>query len=561
MSQLFQSRPGHYLLLIAAWAVLALPMLGSASLWDIDEGHNAEAAREMLEADNWITPTFNYQLRVDKPALLYWLQIMAYRWVGVNELGARLPSALAALAAVLLTYELGRRLFAAAAALLAGIVLASAVLFCAAARFANPDALLNACTVLHMLAFWRGYQRPHVGWYVLAGAAAGLGFLAKGPVGLALPFGVVVLFLLVERRLCWLWDVRLLAAALTCAAVTVPWYALVGSETKGEFLAGFFLKHNVQRYLGAMENHGGPVYYYLLPLLGGFFPWSVFFLPLAWHCFRRRPASAADGSTAPGTQGQSAAEDGTPPRRAYLFLSCWIAVYLVFFSLSGTKLPNYILPVYPAVALAVGQFLDGWRRGQLSAPAWTVGLALGILAVAGVGLGAICLASGLELLAVGGKPLPDLSAWVWLGLAPLVGALAAAWCGLRQRRTASVASVAIAAVLFVAGLALAGSSLLEDYKAPRVLVERAQACQSDRDIRVACYDWYQPSLVFYCRRKVSRLATAEEAVDFLRYPVPVYLFVPATVGEELVQHSRRARLLARQRDFYRKCDVVVLTNR
>src|SRR5438477_9692462 len=126
MSRWLDNRAGHYALLAAVWALLCLPNLGSPSLWDIDEGNNAEAAREMLVSGDWIVPTFNYQLRVDKPALLYWCQIAAYRLFGVNEFAARLPSALAALAAILLTYELGRRMFGAAAGLLAGLVLASA---------------------------------------------------------------------------------------------------------------------------------------------------------------------------------------------------------------------------------------------------------------------------------------------------------------------------------------------------------------------------------------------------------------------------------------------------
>src|SRR5262249_55375469 len=100
-------RAGHYAILILVWGLVCLPNLGGPSLWDIDEGNNAEAAREMMDSGNWVIPTFNYKLRVDKPALLYWLQIAAYESFGVNEFAARLPSALAALISILLTYELG----------------------------------------------------------------------------------------------------------------------------------------------------------------------------------------------------------------------------------------------------------------------------------------------------------------------------------------------------------------------------------------------------------------------------------------------------------------------
>ena len=115
MRSWFEGRACHYGVLLAVTAALCLPNLGRPSLWDIDEGHNAEAAREMLVSGNWIVPTFNFKLRVDKPALLYWCQATAYRFLGVNEFAARLPSVLAALAAVLLTYELGRLLSGAAA--------------------------------------------------------------------------------------------------------------------------------------------------------------------------------------------------------------------------------------------------------------------------------------------------------------------------------------------------------------------------------------------------------------------------------------------------------------
>src|SRR5712692_7219330 len=100
MTQSLSNRCGHYLLLLALAAGLSFPNLGGPSFWDIDEGNNAEAAREMLEADNWRLPTFNFQLRVDKPVLLYWLQIFAYRAFGVGEFGARLPSALSGMATV-----------------------------------------------------------------------------------------------------------------------------------------------------------------------------------------------------------------------------------------------------------------------------------------------------------------------------------------------------------------------------------------------------------------------------------------------------------------------------
>src|SRR5262249_994402 len=161
----------------------------------------AEAAREMLEAENWIVPTFNFELRVDKPVLLYWLQLACYSLFGVCEFAARLPSAMAAMLTVLLTYELGRRLFDPSTGLLAGLVLASTAFFTGSAHFANPDALLNASTVLTFLLFWSGFIRGSSTWLLWIGLSTGLGFLAKGPVGTVLPAVVIGLFLLWSRQL------------------------------------------------------------------------------------------------------------------------------------------------------------------------------------------------------------------------------------------------------------------------------------------------------------------------------------------------------------------------
>src|SRR5580700_3073726 len=153
---MFAHRFSHYAVLLSAMAVLTLPNLGVHSLWDVDEGVNAEAAREMMEAGTWISPLFNFELRTAKPALLYWLQMTSYSVFGVNEFAARLPSVLAGMVTVLLVYELARRMFGASTGLLAGIVLASAFEFCMLSHAATPDSTLLAFTVLTMFSFWIG---------------------------------------------------------------------------------------------------------------------------------------------------------------------------------------------------------------------------------------------------------------------------------------------------------------------------------------------------------------------------------------------------------------------
>ena len=135
-------------MLLAATALLTLPNLGAHSLWDMDEGVNAECTREMLEAGTWIVPTFNGELRTAKPVMLYWIQRPFLATFGPTEWAARFPAALLGMGTVLLVYELGRRMFGVATGFLGGLVLASATQFCILSHAATPDAPLIFFTVL-----------------------------------------------------------------------------------------------------------------------------------------------------------------------------------------------------------------------------------------------------------------------------------------------------------------------------------------------------------------------------------------------------------------------------
>jgi len=566
MLRLIHGRAGHHLLLIAVWALLAVPNLGGPSLWDIDEGNNSECARDMFVSGDYVVPYFNGVWRFDKPALLYWLQAGAYGAFGVGEFAARLPSALAALAAILLTYELGRRLFDPSTGLLGGLVLASATMFCAAAHFANPDTLLAACTILTFLCCWRAFQGGNRRWLLAAGAAAGLGVLAKGPVAVALPVAAVGLFLLWSRRLGLLWDRHVLGAGLLCFLVFAPWYAWVAVDTRGAFLEAFFLTHNVGRYLHAMEGHGGgpagtsrvvgyaaQALYYPLVLLVGLAPWSVFLGLAGWYGLGGRARADAPADQPAG---------GLPP--AYRFLWSWIMVCFVFFAFAGTKLPNYILPLYAPAALLVARFLERWRRGAAEPSRLLLRGALLGFALFGVAAAvALLLAGGLLLPSLGKIPrLSGVSVWAAAGAVPVLGAAAAGWLLWCRRRGAALAALGTAAVAFLALLATGAVTAVDAGKAPRPLVRAVLQDRTQREIRLVCFRYFQPSLVFYSRRQVDMLADEAQMLDRLRYPVAVYLFLPATDWERLrSQVPTPYREVSRHRDLFRRCDVVVVTNR
>jgi 4-amino-4-deoxy-L-arabinose transferase-like glycosyltransferase len=556
MFRRFDNRTGHYGLLAVVWAVLCLPNLGGPSLWDIDEGNNAECAQEMYKSGNFIVPSFNYKLRLDKPVLLYWLQAWAYQVCGINEFAARLPSALASLLALLVVYELGRRLFERSAALLAGLILASSIAFCAAAHFANPDALLNLCILLAMWCSWEHYLRR--GWWLLgAGAACGVGVLAKGPVALVLPMATSLLFFAVRREFRRCLDSGFLGATLLFILIAVPWYVWVGLETKGEWLVGFFWKHNVERAVGVLENHSGPPFYYGLIVLVGLTPWSVFLGPTIWHSItnRIRARRVSEGSTLAYSSGSDTV-GGTQ------FLLCWVVVWLLFFTGVRTKLPNYILPAYPAMALLTASFLDDWRRGRIALPDWVMPTSLACLAIAGAGVGVGLLIAGDALpFALPGRHLPGLERGAWLGGIFLLGAATAGWCVRRGMRGGSVGCVAAAGILFTAALAFWGVNLVDRFKAPRPLVQALPEDHLRREVRVGAIGYFQPSLVFYCQRELHCPQNPVSILQFLYTPLPVYVFV----SEEMWGQLRAAapasyRLVARHRDLYNGREVLLMTN-
>jgi 4-amino-4-deoxy-L-arabinose transferase-like glycosyltransferase len=585
-----RNRVRDYALLLAVTAALTLPNLGSPSLWDMDEGVNAQAAREMWDAGTWIIPTFNYQLRTAKPALLYWLQRASYEAFGVSEWSARLPSVLAACLTVLLVYELTLRIFGAsnsATALLAGIVLASVLQFGLLAHAATPDATLLVFTVLAFFAFWVGHANDSRRWIIPMSAACGLAMLTKGPVGLLLPGFVVFVYFAWNRELSRLLDSRLLLGGVVFLLVAGPWYALVASETRGEWLTAFFATENLGRFRNVMDGHDGGVWFYPVAVLVFFVPWTAFVGAAVWYGVR---GTQLEGSPIPlevrvnwllacsiaafcavlmffvpwaifvvvgvcgVVRGMQQNSSPIPDEvRAYRFLVCWIAAYLVFFSVAATKLPNYIFPLYPALAILTARFLVGWRDGKLTVPHWLLPVGIGAFAFIGI---VFCVG-----LVFADSTFRGTADWALVGLVPVAGAGVMAWCLRRGNRSGLVGAAVIASVVFL-GVTLAfPPEVVERQKAPRVLVAACGIGDATRDLRVAAYEWFEPSVVFYSGREVRELDEADAAIEFLAVPTPGYLFVSVPAWEAIAPKVRGPhRIAARHYDFLRECEVLVITN-
>jgi 4-amino-4-deoxy-L-arabinose transferase-like glycosyltransferase len=236
----------------------------------------------------------------------------------------------------------------------------------------------------------------------------------------------------------------------------------------------------------------------------------------------------------------------------------------VFFSAAATKLPNYIAPLYPAIAILTARLLVRWRDGSITPANWVMPTAAGLVAATGVvvGVGLLVVGGIIPIPAKGLRVMPALAPWAVLGLVLVAGAVAMHRSLRAGNRPGVVTAVAAAAVAFV-GLAAAFPAVaVEEYKAPKRLVADSGACQPDREIRVGSLDYTQPSVTFYAGRRVERLFDAAAAGEFLAMPLPAYLFVPEPVwaGQLAAQVGVPVRVAARHFDLLRNCEILVVTN-
>ena len=349
-------QPGHLLLILGFVWVLFFLDLGGLGLVGPDEPRYAQVAREMVASGDFVTPRYFGEPWLEKPVLYYWLASAAYRLSGVNEFAARLPSALAAVLGVFCVYLVGRRREGPMEGLFSCLILAASILYFSLARAASTDMVFSAAmavawTAMFLLLFgdkglWRdsaasGAQR---GLLLTLYAFLGLATLAKGPAGLVLPLVSLAVFLGVTGRMELAARFRPVTGVLMLLAVVLPWYGLCTLANGWGFVEEFLIRHNLERFFTDRYEHPQPVWFFPAVALIGFFPWSLQLIPSARGLFRH------------GNRWRSlaGAQD--------LFLWLWLLTPLVIFSLSRSKLPGYLLPAAPAIALLIGHQVRLWLK-------------------------------------------------------------------------------------------------------------------------------------------------------------------------------------------------------
>lgn len=521
-----------------AWFLLSLGLYwlgnGGHSLWDRDEPRYAVATREMIAGGDWIVPYFNSEYRFDKPILIYWLMSVPMRCMGVNEFSARAVAGLAGAMTIALIFLLALRMGAnREGAHVAALATLFSPLLMVISKASTTDAVLVLSVVAALFLHWR-QRREGFSWvrHLLFWVVIGLSILEKGPPG---PM-VVALAVVGERFWRWMspgdellgdggpgprppgsrWADAGRSAARTAAglgvllAVTLPWAWAATIATEGEFFRVAIGRHVIERASRSLESHGGPVVYYIPVLLLTTFPLTAFALASwRWGWSARRAA-------------------------ALRLLWCWIVPSFIVFSLAKTKLPHYIAPLLPAVALMIGL----WWSARTQ-PDATVGVGEEIdkdvapVEARGVGparpaaaewrkTGSVATAL-FGLIAAAALPVA-----AWFGPFPALmppGAamggliLVSSWGGAifwwrrRERPAVALSTCGFAAALLAAFLW--GLPALEPLRPSKPLARWVRA-NAPVETELMAVDFQEPSLVFYWQGHVDMTGKNEEDAGLTR---------------------------------------------
>ncbi len=350
-------------LFVVAIACVWFLTLDARHLLRSDEGRYAEIAREMVASGDWVTIRYNGLLYFEKPPFQMWMTAIAYELFGVGEWQARWWVATSGAIGGVVTMLAARRWFGRRVAWLTGLVLLATPAWNLGSHFNSLDMGVSgalACVLAAVLIAQHPDATPAArrGWMLFAWAAMAVAVLTKGLIGIALPGLVLVIYTLMTRDFALWRRLHIVSGALLLLAIAAPWFVLV-SVRNPEFARFFFIHEHLQRYLSTVHHRSGPWWYFLPQLIVGFLPW----LGLSW------------------SMAKIVRDDARPPGfRPALLLGVWATAIFVFFSASSSKLPGYVLPIYPALAVLAALALDRlaperWRRQVLVAVAiWAIGI-------------------------------------------------------------------------------------------------------------------------------------------------------------------------------------------
>ncbi len=328
------SKRKRIILIIFISSFLLFFRLGKLALMDLDEPRYGEAAREMLILHNYIIPHLNFEPRINKPILFYWMIVLCYKLLGISEFSTRLPSAVSGFCLVIFLYLFVCQQLEEKSAFISSMVLLSSPMFIIISRLAIIDALYCSLVFISLCFFWHYFQNDR--FQVLAFFFLGLSMATKGPAGLCVIFLTILVFLIVERKIYYLKKFFNPWGILIFLVVGFWWYIILGFKIGWEQFKQLAITETIGRFKSGFV-HQEPFYYFLPVIFIGFLPWIVYLFKLRLEIIKANSF--------------------------LMYIFCYVIVGFIFFSVSKTKLPNYVFPLLPGLAILVSHPLrELWER-------------------------------------------------------------------------------------------------------------------------------------------------------------------------------------------------------
>jgi len=470
--------------LLIAVALIWFANLEYRTLIKPDEGRYAEIPREMVASGDWVTPRLNELKYFEKPPLQYWATATAYTLFGEHQWTSRLWTGLTGFAGILLVWFAGLRLFGREAAGYAALLLSSSLLYVLMGHVNTLDMGVTFFLTLGIVGLLLS-QHEHGSrrWMLLAWAGLALAVLSKGLMGLVLPGAALFIYCAVQRDFGVLKRMHWLPGLAVFFVITVPWFVLV-MQANPEFFERFFIYEHYTRFTTTVHGRYHPWHYFIPILLAGALPWTVLMFDSMWRTLR--------DSRVPGGVFNSAR-----------FLLVWAVFIYVFFSISGSKLPSYLLPMFPVLALLMGRRIAGMRGRVLF---WQVAPA--------IPAALLLLALGLNVGRFADTPnqielYPHYGPWLVAAALVLLASLSAGMLLLwRERKSVAVAVLALGALLS-AQIGLSGYETVARERSARHI---AEAIRSEVKADVPFYSvlTYEQTLPFYLKRTFTLVQYQDE---------------------------------------------------
>lgn len=471
------------ILLVIGYILLSANIRG-LYIYALDEAKNSECAREMLESGDFIVPTFNQELRTDKPPLHYYFMIASYAVFGVNEFSARFFSVVFGVLTVLITYLFARRFAGQSVAILTSIIFLSSLHVSIQFHMAVPDPYLIFFMTASFMAFYTFLKTGNKAYLWIIYISLALGSLTKGPVAVVLPGLTFVTYLVITGKFngVTIKSFRPGWGILLFLAIALPWYLAVHYKTGGEWTSQFFLKHNLNRYTDTMEGHGAIFLVTPLMVIVGMLPFSVFVIQAFKFSWQNRKSN-----------------------EMYLYVAITVLVITIFFSLSKTKLPNYTVPAYPLFAIMLGGFLNTAIKVDENVKGNRISLGVYTLI-------ALLLPLALYFILMRDKYFNHLTGQSWWFIMISAGAVAGVIIYYyHDNRRLGMITIAISWMIII--------MIFFHWIYPKFDKENPVAKSVgliDRTQPIRGYNLFNPSYVFYLRQEVPKLLTLEELQEFCR---------------------------------------------